>query len=436
MPFTLPLRLPALHRPASTRRLLGLTAVTDDALWRDDGHLVAVLAAGAPALALRGADEAGRLIETLRLALAALTGPLQIVVDLGPLDIEAAVTAHTQATAAESDARLRRLAADHRAFLRGLAHDRHLLERRAYLAVAVPAAAAPSSQAGPRRWLAPAGRRPSPAGVVAAGAQAGPGMAVRELAARCAELERRLRPAGIIVRRLTGAELVGLLYHLVQPDLARRQPLPADLTALAAGPVTAAAGRGGADRATDGEHRRGRMLAGYLAPGAVEEAPDWLHIDDRYATTLAVIGYRREVGADWLAPLWRCGLPLRVALHLDPLDARAALGRLERQKTRLEAASALDARQGRTEKAAAVVALEDVLALEDAVERGTERLLTLGLSVTVEAASPAALAERTRALEAVLGGLGLRSVRRASRNQPATAPRCRSGATSPSVATP
>ena len=148
-----------------------------------------------------------------------------------------------------------------------------------------------------------------------------------------------------------------------------------------------------------------------MAPGAAEEAPDWLRVDDAWCATLAVVGYRREVGADWLAALWRCGLPLRVALHLEPLAAGTALARLERRRTRLEAAAAVDARQGRSAKASAAVALEDVTALEEAVERGAERLLTLGLYATVAAETPAALAERLRQVESLLGGLGLRSVR-------------------------
>jgi hypothetical protein len=421
MAFAWSLPRPTRSRSAGTRRLLGLTAVADTVLWRDDGHLVAVLAASAPSLALRGREEAARLIETLRLVLAALTEPLQIVVALGPLDIDAAVAAHAQATAAEPEPCLRRLAADHRAFLRSLAHDHQLLERRAYLAISVPTDSAPSSQTGVRRLLTPSGRREAATAGSAAGVQTLPGAARRELAARCAELDRRLRPAGIVVRRLAGAELAGLFYGLVQPDLARRQPLPADLTELAANPVTVAGRPATGHAATlhpatgqpmpGAPERLGRLLAGYLAPGAVEEAADWLRIDDRSAASLAVIGYRREVGLDWLAPLWRSGLPLRVAFHLEPLPDRTALARLERRKTRLEAAAAVDAHQGRTRSASAAVALEDVTALEEAVERGAERLLMLGLTLTIEADSPAHLTERVRHLESVLGGLGLRSAR-------------------------
>lgn len=389
------------HPLASTDRLLGLAAVAGDHLVRDDGHHVAVLAAAAPSLDLRGPDEADRLIDALRLALAALTFPLQILVELGPLDVDAAIAAHAAATAAEADIQLRQLATEHRAFLRALAHDHRLLARRVYLAVAVPA----DPDAGrPRRGLTqllargPATTRPAPA------------EAVRELTARCAEIDRRLRPCGVGLRRLTGGALAGLLDRLIQPDRARRQPLPADLTALALGPVGVASDPGtGRPGLTDA--RQAHALATYLAPGSVHETADWLRLDDRYATSLAVIGYRREVGADWLAPLWRCGLPLRVALHVEPLDGPTSLVHLERRKTRLEAAAALDARQGRTQKAAAAVALEDVLALEDTVERGAERLLMLGYAITVEAATTVALAERVRALESVLGGLGLRSVR-------------------------
>jgi hypothetical protein len=160
--------LPALfaRRPAATGRLLGLRAVADDHLLLADGTPVAVLAAAAPALALRGPDEADRAIEALHLALASLAFPLHVVVALGPLDVEAAVAAHAAATAAEPDAARRRLAADHRAFLRALAHDHRLLERRAYLAVAAPGEPGPA--AAPRglaHWVrrAPSAPRPAPA---------------------------------------------------------------------------------------------------------------------------------------------------------------------------------------------------------------------------------------------------------------------------------
>jgi type IV secretory pathway VirB4 component len=195
----------------------------------------------------------------------------------------------------------------------------------------------------------------------------------------------------VALRRLAGPELAALLHRLVQPGTARRQPL--------------------AIRPDEANGLASRRLVDELAPGAAEEAPDWLRVDDRWCATLAVVGYRREVGADWLAALWRCGLPLRVALHLDPLASGTALARLERRRTRLEAAAAVDARQGRTARASAAVALEDVTTLEEAVERGAERLLTLGLYLTVAADAPAALAERVRSVESLLGGLGLRSVR-------------------------
>ena len=402
------LALAAGRPPADTRRLLGLRAVADDHLVRDDG------AAGGrpgrrrpvagPARPRRGrprdrgpppgAGGAGLPAPDPRRARPARHRG-------GRRRPRPRHRRRARRPAAPAGRRPPRLPAL-------LARDHRLLERRAYLAVAVPAAPTrpPPRAAWAGCWPAPR-PRPRPA----------PDEAARELAARCAELDRRLRPAGVAVRRLAGAELAGLLHRLVQPDLARRQPLPADLADLAAGPVESA-GRARAGRGRRALRRPGPRPGRLPGPGAAEEAPDWLRVDDRYAATLAVIGYRREVGADWLAPLWRCGLPLRVAFHLDPLADRTALGRLERRKTRLEAAAAVDARQGRTHKAAAAVALEDVTALEEAVERGAERLLTLGLYVTVEAESPAGLAERLRHLESVLGGLGLRSARLPSR-QPA-----------------
>ena len=313
-----------------TRRLLGLRAVADDHLRRADGALVAVLAADAPPLALRGPDEADRAIEALRLALAALAFPLQVLVELGPLDIEAAVAAHARATAAEPDARLRRLAADHRAFLR-VAGPRP------------PPAGAPRLPGRGRPGRARPGRRPArpdaAAGPRPGRARPAPDEAARELAARCAELDRRLRPAGVAVRRLAGAELAGLLHRLVQPDLARRQPLPADLPTWP--PARRRRGRARPARAD-----RGRWPATWRrrrggARLAARRRPLRRHAGRH---RLPARGRRRLAGRRSGAAACRCASPSTSTRS----PTGTALGRLERRKTRLEAAAAVDARQGRT----------------------------------------------------------------------------------------
>lgn len=405
---------------ATTHTLHGVHDLGAEHLVLADGTLVGVLSAAALPLTLRGEAEQALLIESLRLALTTLNFPLQLLVEVGALDVDAYCIAHAQATAAEPEPALRHLAEDHRAFVRDLAHQRRLLERRVFLVVAVPALADPScGQRGLARLLAPpppAPRRP-------------PAEALQELNHRCATLDGRLRASGISLHRLSGPELAGLLYRLLRPGLASRQPLPASALDLASGPVLAPAHQPRAGQAARGAAPAGlsaggrspaatrtaasggRVLTDLLAPSASSEAADWLQVEDRYCLTLAVIGYPRAVGADWLDAVWRCGLPLRVALHLDPIDAAAALRQLERQRTRLEGNAATAARQGRATRTAAEVAFEDVVSLQHTIGRHTERLLDLACYLTVEAESPTQLTAAAHQLETTLGSLGLHSVR-------------------------
>jgi hypothetical protein len=58
-----------------------------------------------------------------------------------------------------------------------------------------------------------------------------------ELGEACRQVAVRLAAAGVGSRRLDDAELVGLLARWATPGAAERQPLPADLSALATGPV-------------------------------------------------------------------------------------------------------------------------------------------------------------------------------------------------------
>jgi hypothetical protein len=148
-----------------------------------------------------------------------------------------------------------------------------------------------------------------------------------------------------------------------------------------------------------------RSVADLVAPGAVEVARDHLRLDRQYVRTLVVTGFPRTVDPGWLAPLIDFEEPLELGLHLEPLDSGRTVAALTRQLVRLHSSRLLAARGGRLADPEREVAYEDAERLRDALQRGDERVFSVGLSVLLRAGSLPELDALTRRVEATLGGL-------------------------------
>lgn len=120
-----------------------------------------------------------------------------------------------------------------------------------------------------------------------------------------------------------------------------------------------------------------------LGPDAVEVRPRSLAVGGGVCRTLAVVGYPREVGVGWLAPLLDHPGRLDVALHVEPVPNPVAAQRLRRQLARFESSRRLDAAKGRLGDPEAEVAAEDARDLAAQVARGEGRLFRVALVVTV-----------------------------------------------------
>jgi len=200
---------------------LGVASIEDGVLRLASGQQRAVLEVGSVNFGLKGEVEQESIVASYAGFLNSLSYPIQIVVRVLGIDIEAYVTDLERRLPHAGSDRLAELGRDHLAYLRRLAHRRTLLERRFYVILPGP------SQRGRRRGLWPFGRGRR-SGAAAAGRADG-GEALRELNRRCEEVARDLGRAGLTVRRLEGPDLAQLLYSCWCPDLARIQRFRRDL---------------------------------------------------------------------------------------------------------------------------------------------------------------------------------------------------------------
>ncbi len=193
---------------------LRIESIEDDVVRLGGGLYRAVLEVGSVNFALQGEVEQEALVAGFASFLNSLTFPVQVLVRVLPIDFEAYVGDLERRAREELVGDLAELARDHAAFLRRLARNRTLLERRFY--VVVPA----QSDDKEARASWPFGKRTVSLDLPAAR---------KQLTFRCEEVERQLGRCGLPVRRLGNTEVAQLYYACWCPELSRVQRLEREL---------------------------------------------------------------------------------------------------------------------------------------------------------------------------------------------------------------
>jgi len=148
-----------------------------------------------------------------------------------------------------------------------------------------------------------------------------------------------------------------------------------------------------------------RSLADLVAPESLSINPRHLDVGGQCVRTLFVSGYPRSVGPGWLSPLIDLGEPLEISVHVTPLGAGAAARHLEGQVLALESARRYAERVGRLPDPERETALDDLTTLRDKLQRGDEKVFSVGLYILLRAGDLAALDDLTQRVQAALDGI-------------------------------
>ena len=186
------------RRLASVQEILPLEEIAGDVVRLRGGDYRCVLEASSVNFALKSEPEQEAILAGYRRFLNGLTYPLQVLVRVVPADVEGYLAGLGGARGGTET--LRRLALDHEAFVRRIARERTLLDRRFYVVLPAEMDAAPGRAAPGWPW-----RR----GLQAQG-QSNLARARRTLSFRCGEVAQGLGSFGVSTRRLGGEELAAL----------------------------------------------------------------------------------------------------------------------------------------------------------------------------------------------------------------------------------
>lgn len=194
---------------AGVQDLLPLDDIVDGVICLRGRDYRAVLEAGSVNFALKSENEQEAIMAGYRAFLNSLSYPIQVVARILPTDVEGYLAGLRERLGGRGGETLHRLALDHETFVRRLARERTLLERRFF--VVVPAGLEGTFERKAMRW---------PWQVASGNARHTLEAATRQLNFRCYELIQAMASFGVTTRRLGSRELVSLWNDFLRSEFA------------------------------------------------------------------------------------------------------------------------------------------------------------------------------------------------------------------------
>jgi len=171
-----------------------------------------------------------------------------------------------------------------------------------------------------------------------------------------------------------------------------------DLTAIAA------AQRLQEQREADIVYRQGIVtMRDLIAPSSFEIESNYVRIGKRYAKTLYVYGYPRQVFTGWLSPLVNLDEVIDLSLYIYPVESQVVLENLKRKVGQLEASYSINQEKGKVRDPGLEAAIQDAEELRDQLQVGEERFFRFGLYLTMYANSLDELNQVSRKIESIFG---------------------------------
>jgi type IV secretory pathway VirB4 component len=120
-----------------------------------------------------------------------------------------------------------------------------------------------------------------------------------------------------------------------------------------------------------------------LAPAAIDVSSNYIQIGNQFARTLFVVTYPRYLNTNWLSPIINMDQPFDIAIFAHPQDSGTILKQLRDRLGRIQAQIIEEQTAGKVRDPILETAANDIEALRDKLQQGTDRFFELGLYVTI-----------------------------------------------------
>jgi conjugal transfer ATP-binding protein TraC len=140
-----------------------------------------------------------------------------------------------------------------------------------------------------------------------------------------------------------------------------------------------------------------------IAPPSMDIQSSYIQIGKRYAKTIYVYGYPRQVFTGWLSPIINLDEVIDISLNIVPVESRVVLENLRKKVGQLEADFTINQEKGKVRDPGLEAAIQDAEELRDALQVGEQRFFRFGLYLTMYANSLEELNQINRKIEGIFG---------------------------------
>lgn len=152
----------------------------------------------------------------------------------------------------------------------------------------------------------------------------------------------------------------------------------------------------------DKPEQQAKLIDDLLAPSAINVSSNYIQIGGQYARTVFAATYPRYLNTNWLSPVINLDRPLDMAIFVHPQDTGAILKQLRDRLGRLEAQAMEEQAAGKVRDPILETAINDIEALRDKLQQGTDRFFELGLYITIFGSSIKEIDEIENKIKAIL----------------------------------
>lgn len=144
-------------------------------------------------------------------------------------------------------------------------------------------------------------------------------------------------------------------------------------------------------------------LRDVIAPSSLEIQATYFRMGTKYARTIYVYGYPRQIYTGWLSPIINIDEVIDVSMFVYPVESQVVLNNLRKKVGQLEASISINAEKGKVRDPGLEAAIQDAEELRDQLQVGAERFFRFGLYITIYSNSLDELQFVQHKIETILG---------------------------------
>ena len=124
-----------------------------------------------------------------------------------------------------------------------------------------------------------------------------------------------------------------------------------------------------------------------IAPAAIENAPAYLKLGDKFVKTIFIFTYPRYLSSGWFNQIVNLPELMDISIFAHPVNTVAAMKSLRKKTSQIEAQLMEREEKGLVRDPMLETAFQDIETLRDTLQQGREKMFNVGIYITLQADS-------------------------------------------------